>query len=91
MLTIKQAVEIATNHLRELYSADKLLDVLLEEVSVSDDRKYWKVTLGFSRPIEAKDLTSLMQAIGAQHKREYKVFEIDRSTGEVKSMLIRAV
>ena len=91
MVTIKQAVDIATSHLRELYPADKLFDVLLEEISVSEDRKYWNVTLGFSRPVEASDLTSLAAAIGIRHKREYMVFEIDRASGELKSMLIRAV
>lgn len=91
MVTIKQAVEIATKHLRELYAAEQLGDVLLEEVAVSDDRNYWRVTLRFSRPVEARDLPSLLQAIGGTHKPEFKVFEIDRSTGELKSMLIRVV
>ena len=97
MIEVKGAVKIAVDYLRELYG--QLEDEMLEEVSLSDDEKYWYVTLGFSRPIFLKEsifgpTPGAMTAAGVvkpiKYQREYKIFQIDSATGKVRSMKIRA-
>ena len=99
MIDVKEAVKIATDYLKQLYEPTQLHDILLEEVALSDDEKYWYVTLGFSRPVAS---TNPMQALTetflkgqgivnqTKYQREYKVFQIDAATGQVRSMKIRA-
>ena len=99
MIDVKEAVKIATEYLKRLYEPAQLHDILLEEVELSDDEKYWYVTLGFSRPVAS---TNPLQALTetflktqsilnqTEYQREYKVFQIDTATGQVRSMKIRA-
>ena len=47
MIDMKQAVQIALEFCRSLYAPEKLTDFLLEEVELSDDEKFWLVTIGF--------------------------------------------
>lgn len=89
MIGVKEAVKIATNYLATLYEGTDLRDVLLEEVKLSDDDRYWLVTLGFSRPVPTNPY---LAAMGTEDlKREYKIFEISTETGDVRSMQIRQV
>jgi hypothetical protein len=90
-IDVKGAVKVASNYLEQLYDKQLLHDVLLEEVTKSDDDRYWLVTLGFSRPIPKDALTAFDQLIGGMPtlKREYKIFEIDSNTGKVRGMRIR--
>lgn len=93
MIDVKQAVTSATHYLRELYEPSQLQDILLEEVALSDDEKHWYVTLGFSRPVPSTDpMRALTESILNQkrYQREYKVFQIESETGQVRSMKIRA-
>jgi len=93
-IDVKGAVKIAASYLEQLYDRTQLQDVLLEEVTKSDDERFWFVTLGFSRPVLEGTLTPMEQVLrGAQAlpalKREYKIFEIDSTTGKVRGMRIR--
>lgn len=90
MIDIKEAVRIASEYLTSLYSAELVRDMLLEEVERSVNESCWLITLGFSRPIPETEVAGVIQVLsGKQFKREYKVMEIDASTGEVRSMKIR--
>jgi len=77
-LTAKEAAQNAAHYLVDL--VDNVSDVLLEEVERDDG--VWRITLSYqtSRP----PLMSFLQ-------RDYKLFEIDAITGDVKSMRIRKV
>ena len=92
MIDVKEAVKIAVDYLQSLYDSTKLKDILLEEVVLSDDEKYWYVTLGFSRPLEVNQPLSAIVGpeYKREYKREYKVFQIDTASGQVRSMKIRA-
>lgn len=57
-------------------------DLRLEEVELSDDRSQWFVTLGYS---------ICEDGLGIRSVREYKIFTVDATTGEVQSMKIREV
>jgi hypothetical protein len=57
-------------------------DLRLEEVELSGDRSQWFVTLGYS---------ICEDGLGIRSVREYKIFTVDATTGEVQSMKIREV
>ena len=66
-------------------------DLRLEEAELSEDKKHWFITLGFIRPVDkTSNLVADLLAI-RNYEREYKVFKIDATTGEVQSMKIREV
>lgn len=87
MIDVKQAVGIAFDNFRDLYSDDNLPQVLLEEVNLNGDEDLWLVTIGFARP-----QTGFGGAIAqATQTREYKTFKIDAETGEFQGLSIRKV
>lgn len=95
MIDVKEAVKIALDYLGKLYDM-KLHDVLLEEVVLSDDEGFWYVTIGFSRPVPSTEpfrttSATIEAMLGTQkYQREYKVFQIDSDSGQVRSMKMRA-
>lgn len=88
-IPVKQAVRAASDELRELYDSVTLADILLEEVELAEDGKFWLITLGFSRPVSHTE--NPLAQYGKEYKREFKQFKVDALTGEVQSMKIRAV
>jgi hypothetical protein len=67
-------------------------DTLLEELELSEDKKFWLITLGFNRPVPRTKNPLLPEITSSpEYKREYKLFKVDSETGEVKSMKIREV
>jgi len=86
-IDVKQAVKNAVEYLSSLYDSNELQDLLLEEVELSDDNRYWLVTLGFTRRLKT---TSPLQAFArSEPDRLYKLITVRADTGEVKSMKIR--
>lgn len=87
-INIQVATQNATSYLHSLepYIGGQITDVRLEEVELSEDDKFWFVTLGFDRPIETP-----FALVKNQTHREYKQFKIDAATGDVKAMKIRTV
>lgn len=82
---VKQAVKLALDFFTNLYRGKlSSSDVLLEEVELTEDGKYWLITLSY--PI-ANPLSITKQL----KKREYKVFKINVESGKVQSMKIREV
>lgn len=93
MVDVKKAVKIANDAIKDLYS-DKI-QTDLEEVEISDDEKYWLITLGFDTPKEKTVMLSRLIEETAKGKRryvrKYKIFKIDSDNGKVLSMKIRRV
>jgi len=84
MLDVKEAAQRASEYFAGLYAEEGLSNVQLEEVELTDDGKYWLITLSY--PVKPE-----LASLNFNYKRKYKVFKIDRKTGEVKSMKIRKV
>jgi hypothetical protein len=89
------AVAVATKFLQSLYP-NVLSDILLEELEISDNERFWLVTLSGLIPLSKEEsenaMNPLAQALGGNqllHRRVYKVFKIDDQTATVKSMKIR--
>ncbi len=91
MVDVKEAVGKAMDYLKHMYQIDQFKDVLLEEVDLSEDNKFWNVTVGFTRPQESTSGGPMATLIGqsAEFKREFKVFQIDAESGALRSMRSR--
>lgn len=89
-IDVRAAVHAAENYLNSLQDkiGTGIQDVRLEEVELSEDKTYWLITIGFNRLTDTASNPLGLPAI-PQHEREYKIFKIDTTTGEVKSMKIR--
>jgi hypothetical protein len=91
MVDVKLAVARAMDYLKEMYQTEEFKDILLEEVDRSEDDKSWNVTIGFTRRQESTSGGPMATLIGQseEFKREYKVFQIDAETGQLRSMRSR--
>jgi hypothetical protein len=84
-LDVKAAVATTLTYLKDLYSDEQLKNIRLEEVWLSDDEKYWYITIGFDSPTSVRDpLASLRLS-----EREYKLFKVRVEDGRVMEMKIR--
>ncbi len=90
MIDVKEAVAGAVDYVGDLFVGERVLDVRLEEVELSEDDRFWYITLSFVR--ESKPVSELQKALGealGRMQREYKMFVIQSADGKVKSMKIR--
>ena len=75
MISAKQAAQKAAVYLQEIKS---VYDVSLEEIELSDNERYWLVTLSYSS-------NSLLSS----NQEPWKIFKVDAETGKVLSMKSR--
>jgi hypothetical protein len=61
----------------------------VEEVELTDDGRYWLITLSYEAPVETTPFMGTTVSTGGD--RQYKVFKVDAKTGEVLSMRIREI
>lgn len=89
---VKRATVAAAEFLEAIYGAEISRGAMLEEVEL-DDAGFWLITLSLPvRPARPADTSSGLfgpLAALASPRRDYKVFKVDRSSGEVVSMKIR--
>lgn len=92
IIDVKEATHIAIETAKKIFEGQQLLDLALEEVELTEDERYWLITLGFSLETTVQAGTSIFGAsIIPEYTRKYKLFKIDTKTGEVHSMKIRAI
>jgi hypothetical protein len=68
------AVELAKNHITDLFGQEGLSNLGLEEVEYDDAREQWLITVGFSRSWDNQGALASTGYI----KRTYKVVTIDK-------------
>ena len=49
-MDVKEAVRAARTYVIDLFDAEDITDVGLEEVVFDDDSSTWRITMGFARP-----------------------------------------
>ncbi|MEB3830519.1 hypothetical protein [Phormidium sp. CCY1219] len=98
MIDVRKAVLAAQNYFGSLQDlmrspnvGGQIEDVRLEEVELSEDKKFWFITLGFDVLKPASQNTLLSEMMPNREERNYRVFKINAETGEVESMKIRQV
>lgn len=95
IIDVKEAITAAFNALREFYHDNSFSNLALEEVELSDDEKYWYITLGYDVPNPNRTDSPVELTVGGgsskKYIRNFKIFKIDAGTGKVKSMRIREI
>lgn len=81
-IDVEQAATNALNYFNKLYAGKGFTNIQLEEVELSDDDKYWFITLSYQPTV----LDPIIKG-----PKAYKIFQIDAYTGNVKAMKIRSV
>jgi hypothetical protein len=89
MLDVKDATKTAIDYFSQVFQ-NGYKNLRLEEVELSDDERYWYITLGFDSPYQNIGTIASMP-IGGRAAREYKTIKIAASTGKVLSIKIRTV
>jgi len=88
MIDAKQAMKKAVTYLNDMFDATEFRDVFPEEVELTDDDRFWDVTIGFLRRQVSTSEGPMASLVGPTEgfKREVRVFRIDAETGTVRSM-----
>jgi hypothetical protein len=89
MMTVRDATQKAIKEFSEVFQ-NGYQNVRLEEIEISDDERYWYVTLGYDDP-SVHPAAALSRQLGVPAQRAYKVVKIDDMTGKVISIKIRSV
>ena len=84
-MEVKQAVRMAKRYVIDLFEAEQITDVGLEEIVFDEKSDSWNVTIGFSRPWDQKG--PLVAALAERRPaRSYKVVRIHDQSLEVESV-----
>jgi len=80
-MDVKSAVQKALEYVSDLFQAENISNLGLEEVEYDENASIWIVTVGFSRPWDYSTKNALTAiANTGQPKRSYKVVKIHDST-----------
>lgn len=83
MLELEEAIKKAKEYVASIYGGS--IDAIVEEVQLTDDRKYWLITLGWENlKKRATPLTTITEPA-----RIYKVVYVNTDNGEVNKMIMR--
>ena len=82
MIDVKEASQKAIEHLKLLYSDQELGKILVEEAELTEDNKFWLISLSFKQ-INPAGIVG--QSVFADN-RSHKIFKLHADTGDVRSM-----
>ena len=87
-MDVKEAFKIATDHVSDLFSAEDISNVGLEEVEFDFQELECQITIGFSRPWDYPKGALAVMATGeaGRPKRSYKLLTIPDGGGGVLSI-----
>ena len=84
-MNVKEAARLAKDYVADLFAEEAINNVGLEEIELGSDRRFWEVTIGFSRPWDHGGLATV--TLGQKGlRRSYKVLLIDDDDGTVASV-----
>ncbi len=84
-MDVKRAAGLAKKHVGDLFAEEGISNVGLEEIELDANRRFWVVTVGFSRPWDHGGMASV--TLGQRVlRRSYKVLKVDNGTGKVASV-----
>jgi hypothetical protein len=84
-MEVKEAISLAKQYVRDVFSEETITNIGLEELEFDDDKDIWSITLGFSRPWQSQYTASALAAL-ASPRRDYKVVTISDKTKKVISV-----
>ena len=88
MIDVKEAAKSAAEYFADLYPSDTYTDLQLEEVELTEDEKYWLITLSYKKTEEPREPTQFEKILNlpVSMGREYKHFKIAADNGKVYAM-----
>ena len=84
-MNVKEAAKIAKEYVSDLFADEGITNVGLEEIQLEIGGRFWKVTVGFSRPWDHGGLATITYGQKGL-RRSYKVLRIDDHNGNVESV-----
>ncbi len=84
-IEVKKAVQVAKDYLSDIMPVPAT-EVLLEEVELSDDGRFWLITLSYPTPAPSPILM-----LSGRGNREYRVVKLLSETGQFESIKIRTL
>ncbi len=89
MIDVKQAVKIARDYVAGSFG-DEAENLMLEESEMSEDGRYWLITVGFDtkQPVEVNPLVPMVdhRLILPRYLRAYKLVRLNAENGAVEAM-----
>ena len=79
-MDVKEAVQSAKDYVIELFAAEQIADVGLEEVDFDESEEIWNVTVGFARPWDDRGIRSIVRMSEAP-LRTYKIVRVRDADG----------
>lgn len=93
IIDVRQAARIARDYVKHVFTDEAISGIQLEEIELSEDEKYWYVTIGFdtNRLAEETSFGGIVTYPFGKSKyiRDYKLVTVRASDGEVESVKIR--
>lgn len=84
-LEVKKAVQLAKEYLSDIMTVPAS-EVLLEEVELSSDGRFWLITLSYPAPAPMP-----IQVLTGRGNREYRVVKLLAESGQFESIKIRSL
>ena len=84
-MDVKEAAQIAKAYVAELFAGEEIMNLGLEEAEFDRISNTWKITVGFSRSWDQKNVLSAALGEG-RPARSYKVMRINNANGDVESL-----
>lgn len=94
MVDVTFAVNAARDYIKKFKPLldDPLENLRLEEVELTEDEKYWLITLGYDNHLNSSlNSSDFLTPAFRRPEREYKLFRINADNGRVEAMKIRKV
>jgi hypothetical protein len=88
-MDVKVAVSTAKEQVKELFSADNVSNVTLEEINFAESDEVWEITVGITRPSAIPRNNSLAALVTPEFERAYKVVRIRDSDQRILSVTNR--
>ena len=87
-MEVKQAVDLAKQHVADIFGDEEITDAALEEVRFDDEENEWRVTIGFFRPWS---VPARIRVFSEEHvkNRTYKVVHLSDDDGSLRGVTDR--
>ena len=89
-INVHEAVRAAVDFFEETFAHEKTSHLQLEEIELSEDGRFWLVTVGYDDPVALEDdLIKASALLRRRPLRKYKIVRVDAQTGRAVAVKIR--
>ncbi len=88
-IDLRQAVKTALRFFTDSFGLLKPSDAQLEEIEMSEDGRFWLITVGYDNPTAINVVSHKFVLPHQVPLRKYKIVKVDAETGRPVSIKIR--